>query len=74
MTDTAKGAVRASQPRRYEAFGPPTGSSRAVLHRSEHGRIVLDLETDFASVRGIFADQGAREIRDALNELLGDAK
>lgn len=56
----------------FTIWGPPAGSTCAVLARDGCGRVVMDLTTDFGATRGVFNIDGARQMRDALNVLLGE--
>lgn len=52
-------------------LGPSTGSSRMKIGPSDHGRLLVKVTTDFGSATGIFDMEGARQMRDALNAILG---
>lgn len=54
-------------------YGPSSGSSRAVVSPTPHGRFQLRVTTDFGDANGIFDERGVREIRDALTLLLEPA-
>jgi len=58
---------------RFEIWGPSTGSSLVRVWRGAHGRIIVHAQTDFGEAKCGFTDfTAAREIRDALNRLLGE--
>lgn len=60
-------------PKRYDIWGPSTGSSfiRVSRHEVSH-RVTMRCTTDFGDATIVLHDEAVRKLRDALNELLGE--
>lgn len=55
-----------------DIFGPATSSTLVRLDRSAPDRLRLVVSSDHGTVTGILDERGARELRDALNDLLNE--
>lgn len=55
---------------RHEIWGPSNGSTLIRVERNQHGRIVVHAQTDFGEAKCHLHDEGARKLRDALDDML----
>lgn len=58
----------------FKIFGPETGSTMITVDNPQPNRVRVLVTTDFNEGVGILTYEGARQMRDALDELLRNRK